>query len=55
MKNIIGFVKQAIAFSNSPAFNRFCKLVYYFMTALAIALGAGFANGMGATELRGML
>jgi hypothetical protein len=55
MENIIGFVKRAIAFSNSPAFNRFCKLVYYFMTALAIALGAGFANGMGATELRGML
>jgi hypothetical protein len=55
VENIIGFVKQAIAFSNSPAFNRFCKLVYYFMTALAIALGAGFANGMGATELWGML
>jgi hypothetical protein len=55
VENIIGFVKQAIAFSNSPAFNRFCKLVYYFMTALAIALGAGFANGMGVTELRGML
>jgi hypothetical protein len=55
VENIIGFVKQAIAFSNSPAFNRFCKLVYYFITALAIALGAGFANGMGATELRGML
>jgi hypothetical protein len=47
VENIIGFVKQAIAFSNSPAFNRFCKLVYYFMTALAI--------GMGATELRGLL
>jgi hypothetical protein len=55
VENIIGFVKQAIAFSNSPAFNRFCKLVYYFMTALAIALGAGFANGMGVTELRGLL
>jgi hypothetical protein len=55
VENIIDFVKQAIAFSSSPAFNRFCKLVYYFMTALAIALGAGFANGMGATELRGML
>jgi hypothetical protein len=47
MENIIGFVKRAIAFSNSPAFNRFCKLAYYFMTALAI--------GMGATELRGIL
>jgi hypothetical protein len=55
VENIIGFVKQAIAFSNSPAFNRFCKLVYCFMTALAIALGAGFANGMGVTELRGLL
>jgi hypothetical protein len=55
VENIIDFAKQAIAFSNSPAFNRFCKLVYYFMTALAIALGAGFANGMGATELRGLL
>jgi hypothetical protein len=47
MENIIGFVKRAIALSNSPAFNRFCKLVYYFMTALAI--------GTGATELGGML
>jgi hypothetical protein len=48
-------LKQLADFNNSVAFNKACKLVYYFMTALAIALGAGFANGLFLSELRGML
>jgi hypothetical protein len=50
-----GFLKQVSDFNNSVAFNKACKLVYYFMTALAIALGAGFANGLFLSELRGIL
>jgi hypothetical protein len=48
-------LKKVSDFNNSVVFNKACKLVYYFMTALAIALGAGFANGLFLSELRGML
>ena len=44
MENIL---KKVSDFNNSVAFNKACKLVYYFMTALAI--------GLFLSELRGML
>jgi hypothetical protein len=40
-------LKQLADFNNSVAFNKACRLVYYFMTALAI--------GLFLSELRGML
>jgi hypothetical protein len=39
--------KKIIDFNNSAAFNKACKLVYWFMTALAI--------GLFLSEFRGVL
>lgn len=44
MENIL---KKVSDFNNSVGFNKACKLVYYFMTALAI--------GLFLSEFRGML
>jgi hypothetical protein len=43
-----GFLKQVSDFNNSVAFNKACKLVYYFMTALAI--GLFYPNSEGCCE-----